>query len=122
MLPLRRANRSRRLVEQPASVVKELVENTLDTGPTQISVAIEQGGARSIRVQDNDSGVPTDQVETTFSRHATSNLRTAGDLSNIAALGFRGDALHSIAAVSVMVCVTCAADAEAATGSTHVLV
>ncbi len=103
------------VVERPASVVKELVENAIDAGATQISVSIEQGGTKSIRVQDNGSGISGDQVETAFSRHATSKLRTADDLRNIATLGFRGEALPSIAAVSVLTCVTCTADAEAAT-------
>ena len=103
------------VVERPASVVKELVENAIDAGATQISASIEQGGNRSIRVQDNGSGIPADQVATAFSRHATSKLRTADDLRSIATLGFRGEALPSIAAVSVLTCVTCTADAEAAT-------
>ena len=103
------------VVEWPASVVKELVENAIDAGATQITVAIEQGSTKSIRVQDNGSGIPDDQVVTAFSRHATSKLRTADDLRSNATLGFRGEALPSIAAVSVMTCVTCTADGEAAT-------
>ena len=98
------------VIERPASVVKELVENAIDAGATQITVSIEQGGTRSIRVQDNGSGIPADQVVTAFSRHATSKLRTADDLRNIATLGFRGEALPSIAAVSILTCVTCTAD------------
>ncbi|MDE2785720.1 MAG: DNA mismatch repair endonuclease MutL [Chloroflexota bacterium] len=102
------------VVERPASVVKELVENALDADATQISVAIEQGGTKLIRVQDNGAGIPADQVVTAFSRHATSKLRTADDLQNIATLGFRGEALPSIAAVSQLTCVSCTADAQAA--------
>ena len=104
-----------RWIERPASVVKELVENAIDAGARQISVAIQQGGTRSIRVQDNGSGIPAHQLETAFARHATSKLRTADDLRDIATLGFRGEALPSIAAVSILTCVTCTADAQAAT-------
>ena len=103
------------VVERPASVVKELVENAIDAGASQVNASIAQGGTKSIRVQDNGSGIPADQVMTAFSRHATSKLRTADDLRNITTLGFRGEALPSIAAVSVLSCVTCTAEAEAAT-------
>ena len=103
------------IVERPASVVKELIENAIDASATQISVAIERGGTKSIRVQDNGTGIPASQVQTAFSRHATSKLRTADDLLNIATLGFRGEALPSIAAVSVLTCITRTADSEAAT-------
>ena len=98
------------VVERPASVIKELVENAIDAGATQISVSIEQGGTRSIKVQDNGSSIPADQVVTAFTRHATSKLRTADDLRSVATLGFRGEALPSIAAVSILTCVTCTAD------------
>ena len=79
------------VVERPASVVKELVENALDAGATRISVSIAQGGTKLIRVTDNGSGIPADQVVTAFARHATSKLRNADDLRNIATLGFRPD-------------------------------
>ena len=83
------------VVERPASVVKGLVENDIAAATTQISVSIEQGGTRSIKVRDNGSGIPVDQVETAFSRLAPSKLRTADDLRKIAIPGFRREALHS---------------------------
>ena len=95
--------------------VGEVVENAIDADATQITVSIEQGGTESIRVQDNGSGIPADQVVTDFSRRATSKLRTADDLRNISTLGFRGEALPSIAAVSILTCVTCTTDDDAAT-------
>ncbi len=94
------------VVERPASVVKELVENSLDAEADRISVDVTEGGKQALRVRDNGVGISGDEVALAFRRHATSKLTTADDLEHIATLGFRGEALASIAAVSRVTCIT----------------
>ncbi len=91
------------VAERPASIVKELVENSLDAGADRIDVSVEAGGKRLIRVDDNGYGMSHDDALLAFERHATSKIRSAEDLFDVATLGFRGEALPSIAAVSRLV-------------------
>ncbi len=103
------------VVERPASVVKELVENAIDAGATTINVDIRQGGRELIQIADNGIGIGADQVETAFIRHATSKLDSAESLAAIKTLGFRGEALAAIASVSRVTVVSRSADESAGT-------
>ncbi|WP_303858006.1 DNA mismatch repair endonuclease MutL [Aminicella lysinilytica] len=94
------------VVERPVSIVKELLENSIDSGADTISVEIKNGGKTFIRVTDNGCGIEADQVETAFLRHATSKIETVADLTSIGSLGFRGEALASIAAVTQTTLIT----------------
>ncbi|MEI2688963.1 MAG: DNA mismatch repair endonuclease MutL [Anaerolineae bacterium] len=100
------------VVERPASAVKELVENSLDVGADEIRVEVREGGRRLVRVVDNGQGIPAAEAALAFERHATSKLRSADDLEHIATLGFRGEALASIASVAQVTLLTRHVDEE----------
>src|SRR5204862_7399830 len=104
------------VVERPASVVKELLENSLDAGSTRIRIQVEAGGKKLIQITDDGCGMVHDDALLAFERHATSKIKDADDLLNIATLGFRGEALPSIAAVSRMVLETRAGSRQSAVG------
>ena len=100
------------VIERPASVIKEMVENSIDAGATNVTVEIKNGGISYIRITDNGKGIPEDDMEIAFERHATSKIRRAEDLNTIMSMGFRGEALASIAAISKVEMVSKTANQE----------
>ena len=100
------------VIERPASVIKEMLENSIDAGATNITIEIKNGGISYIRITDNGKGIPEDDMEMAFERHATSKIRSAEDLSTVTSMGFRGEALASIAAIAKVEMISKTADQE----------
>ena len=103
------------VIERPASIVKELVENAIDAGASSVKVEIKDGGISFIRITDNGCGIPSDEVRSAFLRHSTSKIEKVEDLMTIHSLGFRGEALSSIAAVTMTELITKTPDQELGT-------
>ena len=100
------------VIERPASVIKEMLENSIDAGATNITIEIKNGGISYICITDNGKGIPEDDMEMAFERHATSKIRSAEDLSTVTSMGFRGEALASIAAIAKVEMISKTADQE----------
>lgn len=100
------------VIERPANVVKELVENSIDAGATKISIEIKNGGISYIRITDNGKGIAQDDLEIAFERHATSKIRSSDDIIKVMTMGFRGEALASIASISRVELISCHKDSE----------
>lgn len=100
------------VVDRPASIVKELVENSIDAKATAVTVEIKKGGISYIKIIDNGTGFKSDDIELAFERHATSKIRKADDLNEVKSMGFRGEALASIAAIAKVEMISKTEDSE----------